>query len=263
MKELTRSQRILLQAGPFPALAFFKIWAASAPNSKSLALVAVLMLLFCLMVLWFARRWDEPSYFDWTIAGYFVVLSISLLGWPEFAGAFLSGYSVTGIYTCLFAAAFFPPLFGMDPFTYHYAKKTTPQPFWGNPVFVRINRIMTYMWSGLFALCLVLSLYPSLWTRALIPIALIVGVGLPFNLRFPDAYLRRTGLPPLRDLRGMIQGTGPHPVQTRGDTLHEPVGNLSKNTTTADASALENKAALVTGDPEFKKVEHLVTLIWV
>ncbi len=29
------------------------------------------------------------------------------------------------------------------------------------------------------------------------------------------------------------------------------------------ASALENKAVLVTGDPEFKKVEHLVKVIWV
>ena len=29
------------------------------------------------------------------------------------------------------------------------------------------------------------------------------------------------------------------------------------------ASALENKAPLVTGDPEFKKVEHLVKVIWV
>ena len=29
------------------------------------------------------------------------------------------------------------------------------------------------------------------------------------------------------------------------------------------ASALENKAALVTGDPEFKKVEHLAKVIWI
>jgi ribonuclease VapC len=29
------------------------------------------------------------------------------------------------------------------------------------------------------------------------------------------------------------------------------------------ASALEHKAAIVTGDPEFKKVEHLVDIIWV
>ena len=29
------------------------------------------------------------------------------------------------------------------------------------------------------------------------------------------------------------------------------------------ASTLENKAALVTGDPEFKKVEHLIEVVWV
>ena len=29
------------------------------------------------------------------------------------------------------------------------------------------------------------------------------------------------------------------------------------------ASAVENKAALVTGDPEFKKMEHLAKVIWV
>ena len=29
------------------------------------------------------------------------------------------------------------------------------------------------------------------------------------------------------------------------------------------ATALENKAPLVTGDPEFKKVEHLIKVVWV
>ena len=29
------------------------------------------------------------------------------------------------------------------------------------------------------------------------------------------------------------------------------------------ASALEHKAVLVTGDPEFKKVEHLVDIVWI
>jgi predicted nucleic acid-binding protein len=29
------------------------------------------------------------------------------------------------------------------------------------------------------------------------------------------------------------------------------------------ASALERKATIVTGDPEFRKVEHLVGIIWI
>jgi hypothetical protein len=105
---------------------------------------------------------------------------------------------VTGIYGCLFAAAFFPPVFGMEPFTCHYAKKYAPEAVWNNPVFLRINRIMTYAWAGIFAFSALLSLYPSVITRAVIPLGIILCVGLPFNLRFPDFYLKRLGLPSLK-----------------------------------------------------------------
>ncbi len=39
--------------------------------------------------------------------------------------------------------------------------------------------------------------------------------------------------------------------------------NISYADCFALASALEYKAILVTGDPEFKKVEHLVEIVWV
>jgi ribonuclease VapC len=39
--------------------------------------------------------------------------------------------------------------------------------------------------------------------------------------------------------------------------------NISYADCFALASAIEHKAALVTGDPEFKKVEHLVEIVWV
>ena len=91
----------------------------------------------------------------------------------------------------------------MDPFTYHYAKKHTPEAAWNNPIFIRINRIMTYSWAGIFALSSFLSLYPSVITRVFIPLGIILGIGLPFNLRFPDFYLRRLGLPTLKEQRQM------------------------------------------------------------
>ena len=71
---------------------------------------------------------------------------------------------------------------------------------------MRINQIMTYVWAGMFALCIVLSLYPSVVTRALIPIALIVGFGIPLNFRFLDYYLRRLGL--LIRMRQLFSGPG-------------------------------------------------------
>jgi putative sterol carrier protein len=146
-----------------------------------------------------ARRWDKPSYFDWVIAAYFAVVFLALVTWPKTAGSFLSSYSGTGIYACLFTAAFFPPLLGLDPFTYHYAKKSTPRDYWENPIFIQVNRVMTYVWSGIFGVCLLLTLYPSVITKAFLPLGLILGFGLPFNLRFPDYFLKRKGLPSLAE----------------------------------------------------------------
>ncbi len=44
---------------------------------------------------------------------------------------------------------------------------------------------------------------------------------------------------------------------------HKAQYNISYADCFALASALEHKAILVTGDPEFKKVEHLVEIMWV
>ncbi len=194
---------ILLAVAPFPALVFFKFWAAPGRDPGTLLVVACAMLGYCMLVIGLAYRWDKPSYFDWAVGIYFLVASVSLAVWPEAAGRIFARYSVTGIFLCLFVAAFFPSLVGMDPFTYHYAKKYTPKDVWGNPIFFTINRIMTFAWAGIFAVCVVLSLYPSMLTRAIIPLAFIVGFGLPFNLRFPNYYLRRLGLPSLAEQRRM------------------------------------------------------------
>ena len=109
MESLSRPRRLFLSIAPFPALAFFKIWASFEPSSSSLTLVSGLLLAYCLVVLGIARRWDKPTYFDWVIAAYFAVIFLSLGTWPDSAGPFLSLFSVTGIYACLFTAAFSPP----------------------------------------------------------------------------------------------------------------------------------------------------------
>jgi len=193
-------------------------------NPDALFHVACLMLLCCVFVIWLARRWDRPSYFDWTVAAYFAAVTLSLGLVPESAAALFENYPVTGIYVCLFAAAFFPPLFRLDPFTYLYAKKSTPEMFWGNPIFVKINLIMTYVWAAVFALCIVFSLYPSVITRAFIPLGLILGFGLPFNLRFPNGYLKRLGLPSLAEQKKMAS------EWTEQEKSAEPVLQQKKST---------------------------------
>jgi putative sterol carrier protein len=57
----------------------------------------------------------------------------------------------------------------------------------------------------------------SLEIVALCMVGIILGIGLPFNLRFPDFYLRRLGLPTLKEQREMgikeakYKGSATHP----------------------------------------------------
>jgi len=210
MKTVSKAKQVFLYVAPFPALVFFKIWAGPGRAPDSLLIAACALLAYCTLSIVIAFRWDKPGYFDWAVAAYFAVASCALILWPDFTGGLLTTYGATGIYACLFAAAFFPPLLGMDPFTYHYAKKSTPEEAWQNPIFITINRIMTYVWAGVFAICILVTLYPSVIARAFIPIALIVGFGVPFNVRFPDYYLKRLGLPSLAEQRRMAQEKPSH-----------------------------------------------------
>ena len=219
LKKLSTARQIFLYVAPFPALAFFKIWVSLGVTPSNLTLGSLVIFSYCCLFIAMAYRWDKPTYFDWVIGGYFALVSTCLLLLPDVFGPFLVEYAVTGIYSCLFAAAFFPPLFGHDPFTYHYAKKDTPREFWENPFFIQINRTISLAWSGIFAIAIALSLYPSVVTRALLPLGLILGVGLPFSLRFPDYYLKKQGLPTRAEQREMAKGEEAFPIREVGPVL--------------------------------------------
>ena len=233
LKTPTRYQQIFLNAAPFVPQAFFPVWVSTASDIGSFLPVACAMLVCCLLVLALARRWDRPTYFDWAVSAYFVTVVILLFLWPQTAGKIVQGYAVTGIYLCLFVASFLPPVLGFAPFTLHYAKKSTPQTLWENPIFLTINRIMTFTWAGIFAICIILSLYPSVITRAVLPITIILGVGVPFNIRFPELYLKRLGMPSLAAMRSAIgnqaveakENLSPSGRQPAPDRQDQPVPN--------------------------------------
>jgi multimeric flavodoxin WrbA/putative sterol carrier protein len=77
---------------------------------------------------------------------------------------------------------------------------------WETDVFLKINRMMTAVWAGLFALSGLISLIPTWidlgpsWAAHIfvaLPPILMLGLGLPFNKWYPSHYQRRLGLKPV------------------------------------------------------------------
>ncbi len=194
-------KKLFLAVGSFLPVTVFQVAASTIADLLAMRVVALILTLFSAFFIFTAYRREKPTYFDWANCCYSAVALLSFLALPETAAPFYSRYAVTLMYGFLCGACFIPPLIGIDPFTMYYAKKSTPRDAWGNPIFIRINLIMTYVWAGLFCVCALLSLMPSAITRFLIPAALLLGFGAPFTKRFPDLYLKRKGLPTTAEQR--------------------------------------------------------------
>jgi len=214
---LTKTRQTLLYILPFSMLLFFTVWASLERELDSFLSVAGAILIYLVLFLALASRWDKPGPMDLAISAYFLMVFALLALWPRAAAEVLAEYAVAGAYLCLFCGAVVPPILGLEPFTCHYAKKYCPREIWNTPIFMNINRTITFAWGGIFAVCIILSLYPSIVTRVIVPLVLIVGVGVPFSLRFPDYYLKRLGLPTVAEMCKTV----PPPAKRAGTAVEE------------------------------------------
>jgi hypothetical protein len=79
------------------------------------------------------------------------------------------------------------------PFTLAYAKDTTPREHWGEPLFLRINYMISAVWAGAFVVSAVVGAYgdavlrdnDNFWTAWIVPLAAIIFAG-SFTEFYPD-----------------------------------------------------------------------------
>ncbi|MBN2040308.1 MAG: NAD(P)H-dependent oxidoreductase [Spirochaetes bacterium] len=136
----------------------------------------------------------------------FMLLNI-LIFWifPQKLGQVMF-YSPLGIlYAIFFAVIFFSAILMKSNFTEYYAKKTTPQEFWETDIFKIINRNMSLVWAGIFAVSAFITFLPYLLPfeqtiltgyafQLILPLIIMIGVGIPFNKRYPEYIMRKSGL---------------------------------------------------------------------
>ncbi|MGZ3590358.1 MAG: SCP2 sterol-binding domain-containing protein [Thermodesulfobacteriota bacterium] len=109
-------------------------------------------------------------------------------------GAYLFvDHSTTLLYFVLFLTTLIPQTLGYDPFTYTIAKRMVPEQVWKTPQFRTINLHLTYFWSGIFLINLLLSGlgHGKPLFSVLIPLVLILGIGIPVVKIYPKYYLKK------------------------------------------------------------------------
>lgn len=128
---------------------------------------------------------------------------------PEGAYGLLVRYAAALLYLVLFLVAVVPLVLGRPGFTTFYARRSQPAAVWETEVFKTINRHLSWFWAVLFLAGAFSVVVPGLWGlegalprvvfEALVPLALMMGLGVVVSKRYPDYYQRRLGLLPSGD----------------------------------------------------------------
>jgi multimeric flavodoxin WrbA/putative sterol carrier protein len=156
----------------------------------------------------YLRRFSPASPIHKGMLAFLVLATLAFWVWPNGAGMLMAAYPAAALYAVLFLVAVIPPLIGREVFTTYFARKTTPEAVWETDIFKTINQHLTGLWAVLFICSFVSGLLPGIANlsnaasgilfEVLLPAALMLGIGLPVTLRYPDYYQHKRGLTPVR-----------------------------------------------------------------
>ncbi|MFH2128219.1 MAG: hypothetical protein ABIK12_17015, partial [Pseudomonadota bacterium] len=177
----------------------------SIPLMRTTSLLLVIAFALLLKIM---GKKTGVSPITWTLAAYLALGAIAFWLWPAGLGRVLSRFPLPLLYLMLLLTATAPQLLGFPPFTTFFAKRRTPEHVRATDIFKRINRNMSWTWAAIFAACLLTSLAPVIFPAiatsrsatliftTFVPMALNLGIGLPFTMKYPDHYQRKLGINP-------------------------------------------------------------------
>ncbi len=185
---------ILFVTSFFP-LAVFKVIARVGEITPGRVKIAVVTGLILAGAQFFLSRHflKHTTALEKAFLGFLGVGTIWIFLTPPEGSSFFVRHSTSLLYFVLFLTTLLPQLFGYDPFTYAIAKLWNPQAVWGTPQFRTINLHITYFWSAVFLLAAL-----SCWLgqekpmfSVVLPLVFVLGLGLPFSLKYPAYFLSR------------------------------------------------------------------------
>ena len=139
------------------------------------------------------------DYFTYGISAVGLLGMMSVFLIPSI-GQFYIENVIVGLYFGLFIVAVFPPLLKLDPFTFSFSAKDYPEAIVKSKLFLKINLIINYIWAGLFAISMILTVVTYSENRVLqiilsmiVPIALQLSIGIPATIKLPGILMQNKG----------------------------------------------------------------------
>ena len=170
-------------------------------------LVTLIILAANAIALHHLNRQKKASPIHKGMTSFILLAALAFWIWPEGLGHLIAKYPASAIYAVLLFVAIGPPLLGREVFTMFFARKTTPEAVWETEIFLKINKHLTMIWAALFFLGALSGLVPGFFGlqgpiyealfEGLLPAALMLGLGLPINKKYPGYYQRKLGLTPI------------------------------------------------------------------
>lgn len=249
---MNRIKQIFFFKGPWPSIPLF--WVLVSGARLSMAVSALIAGLYAIGYTLVALGMKHETKLDLGVVLFWAGGIAVAFASPPAGTIYFQTYFSTFLYLSLAGMAYLPLAAGSEPFTVAFAKRSTPEMYWNTAEFAAINRIMTAVWAGIFIIALLISLVPTFLTQHLVPMVFVMGIGIPFTRKFPDAYLRKRKLSHL--MADETRSNPPVPISTNpSDRQIHRMDRASddERSKIANDSGPIDKVLVVFGSPRGKK----------
>jgi len=173
-------------------IVYFHVYGASGYSEEGLrsALLTALVVKSGYMAL--AYWYDEHKHFDFGIWLMFAVgLAAIYANIAPLVGLYRL-YSAAILFVTLGLTALVPPVLGLEPFTYYFARRQLPAWQLKTAEFAAVSRVMTLYWALIFFAAAALCAHAPLDWRftALYPNLLVFGPGITAQWWLPPLYFK-------------------------------------------------------------------------
>ena len=107
---------------------------------------------------------------------------------------------IASMYLGLLLVTIIPPIFRLKLFTYEFSEKGFPESITKSEQFYKINLVLNFIWTVLFALAILLTIIKynddaaiNTIIATIVPIALLLAVGIPITKYLPDYLAQNIG----------------------------------------------------------------------